>query len=415
MAKGPNMTVIQVDPSQGCPTARAQSTPVLSFALWRLVGLQSLMNASHFMAMPLLAVYCSSVLGLSAAATGAVLAVYFLTSRLTPVFIAPLADRYGLWLAVIVGLALRGLGFLGLALAPAESGALVLSAALGLGTSIYEAGAYGVIGAQPLATRERLIVLNAQSLNLGCVLGPLAGAGLAAIDLTVPIVLSGVLLAGLASIALLERAPELRQHETQPVAASYAALLADKSFLILCAALVPWWALFAQLFAAFPLEASGRGGSAGWASSVLVVNGAIGFFVLFAVPALMRLTGMFALLFAALAAGGLAVAFVGGLQGLAVLLALVALFSCAEIVVLASTEMLVGRHADGKAVSTYFAAFNMSWGLGGALGSALGPLVVSAGVGNLGWLLLGGMSLISIAGLVLYRAMVPQRILAAGP
>ena len=409
------MTQVDVDQNakSGLSAPEATAAAVrLTPPLWRLVALQGLMNASHFMAMPLLAVYCTSALSLSPTATGAVLAVYFLAARVTPIAVAPLVDRFGLWPAVVLGLTLRGAGFLGLALAPGETGALWLSAALGLGTSVYEAGAYGVIGAQPRLQRERLIVLNAQALNLGCVLGPLAGAGLAALNLMLPLVLSGVLFSGLTLLALLERAPELRQHVRQPIGASYRALIRDWPFLLLCLALVPWWALFAQLFAAFPLEATARGGSAGWAGSVLVVNGAIGFLVLFAVPPLMRLTGTLGLLFAALAAGGLSIALVGSVPGLPALLGLVALFSCAEIAILTGSEMLVGRHADGRSVATYFSIFNMSWGIGGALGGALGPLVAETGGGSLGWLALGASAFISMAGLALYRLLVPGRILA---
>ena len=167
--------------------------PRLTAALRRLVVLQTLMNGSHFMAMPLLAVYCAQSIGLSTGAVGAVLAVYFLAARVTPIVFAPLADRFGLWPAVLTGLALRGVGFLGLYGSSAEVAALAMSTVLGLGTSIYEAGAYGVIGSQERAVRERLIVVNAQGLNLGCVLGPLAGAGIAAVNVALPLFVSGLL------------------------------------------------------------------------------------------------------------------------------------------------------------------------------------------------------------------------------
>lgn len=375
----------------------------LTPALWRLIGLQGLMNASHFMAMPLLALHCATTLGMSPTDVGAVLALYFLAARVTPVVVAPLADRFGLWPAVVGGLVLRGLGFLGLAFAPSATGAMVFSAALGLGTSVYEAGAYGIIGAQPAARRDRLIVVNAQALNLGCVAGPLAGAGLAVLDLSLPLVLSGLLFVALAGAAALERAEELRNHARQDVAGSYRAVFGDRAFLVLCLALMPWWALFAQLFAAFPLEATLRGGSAGWAGSVLVVNGALGFLILFAVPPLMRITGALGLLVLSLAVGGAAMALVGVIPGLIALLVLVGLFTCAEIAVLAGSEILVGRHADGRAVATYFALFNMSWGFGGALGGAMGPLVASGANSGTGWMLLGaGCGAASLVGLALY-------------
>lgn len=99
-------------PDNALALTSAGSHAALSLALWRLLGLQGVMNASHFMAMPLLAVYCTSALGLSAATTGAVLAVYFAGARMTPVVVAPLVDRFGRWPAVSWGLFLRGVVFL---------------------------------------------------------------------------------------------------------------------------------------------------------------------------------------------------------------------------------------------------------------------------------------------------------------
>jgi Na+/melibiose symporter-like transporter len=401
-------------PDNALALTSAGSHAALSLALWRLLGLQGVMNASHFMAMPLLAVYCTSALGLSAATTGAVLAVYFAAARMTPVVVAPLVDRFGRWPAVSWGLFLRGVGFFGLLLAPGETAALLATLVLGLGTALTEAGAYGVIGAQPQATRERLIVFNAQALNVGCVLGPLTGAGLAAVDLMLPLLASGVLFVGLALAALFERSPELTTHTPQPMSESYSAVLGDRAYLLLCVVLVPWWALFAQLFAAFPLEATARGGSPGWAGSVLVVNGGIGFLVLFAVPALMRAFGTIGLLAVAIATGGVAIGLVGQVPGLVLLLLLVAIFSAAEIAVLAGAEILVGRHAGGRAVSTYFALFNMSWGLGGALGGAAGPLMAQAADPKAAWALMGATALVSLAGLALYRRVAPVGIIREG-
>lgn len=400
------MTKAGAGVAEGRASARKRRV-TLPAALWRLVAVQTLMNGSHFMAMPLLAVFCSEVLKLPVAAVGSVLAVYFIAARVMPVVVAPLVDRFGLWPAVTTGLMLRGAGFLGLYLAAGQRDAVLMAAALGLGTAIYEAGAYGVIGAQAQAERERLIVTNAQGLNLGCVFGPLAGAGLAMIDIALPLLLSGLLFLALACGTMLERAEVLRAHRPQAVRDSLGSVLGDKPFLVLCLALVPWWALFAQLFAAFPIEATARGGSASWAGSVLVVNGAIGFLVLFVVPALIRYLGTLGLLFAAAAVGGLAIASVGFTPGLWPLLVLVGLFSAAEIAILAAAEILVGRHAGGRAVATFFAVFNMSWGVGGAIGGAVGPWIASMPTSGAAWAALGASALLTLAGFALYLWMRP--------
>ncbi|MGI9371246.1 MAG: MFS transporter [Hyphomicrobiales bacterium] len=374
----------------------------LPAALWRLVLLQAAMNGSHFMVMPLLAVYCSEHLSLSASSIGLVLAIYFIAARVTPMVFGPLADRYGLWPSVILGLWLRGAGFFGLYFADTEGLALSTAAILGLGTSIYEAGAYGVIGNQKEACRERLIIENARALNLGCILGPLLGAGLAVYDLALPLLVSGAIFWIMCGVTLCERAPELRAHQRQPIASSLSAVWQDRAFILLCLALLPWWALFAQLFAAFPLEASARGGAASWASSVLVVNGSIGLLFLFAIPVIVSRVGANRTIALGALIGGLAVAGLAVAKGLPGLLVLVAVFTCAEVAILAASEILVGRHAAGQSTATFFAMFNVSWGLCGALGGAIGPWISTLSSPALAWCGLGASALLTVAGLRVY-------------
>ena len=382
----------------------------LSLALYRLVVVQGLMNGSHFMAMPLLAVYCVHVLSLNESQVGVVLAVYFLAARVTPVVTAPLADRYGLWPALVLGLIMRGLGFVVVFLFTDFWLVIAASIILGLGTSIYEAGAYGIIGAQPDRTRERLIVVNVQALNVGVVIGPLVGAMLAAINVSIPFIISGLLFLALGSLALFERSPELRSFNPQKVIDSYSTVLSDWPFLLLCIALVPWWALFAQLFAAFPIMAAELGGSAGWSGTVLVVNGAVGFLVLFAGNWLLKNFSPTTIIMVAAICGGVVTGLTGFSSSVIYLLIIVALFTCAEIPILVAAEVLVTRHAKGRSAATFFALFNVSWGVGSAIGGAVGPGITANESAPLLFAALGSTSIVLIAGLLWYKNIAPKGI-----
>ncbi len=375
---------------------------LISAPLWRLLSVQFIMNASHFMAMPVLAIYCSTVLNLSLASTGAVLSVYFIASRATPVFIAPVVDRYSRWNAVIIGLLMRGLGFLGIYYASGEMQPILFSIILGLGTSIYEAGAYGTIGSQREEVREKLIIYNVQFLSLACVAGPIAGAGLALIDFGLPLLCSAVLFFIIAGVAFFENSEELRIHTPTTIADSLKTVLRDKAFIMLCIVLLPWWAIFAQLFAAFPLEATARGENANWANAVIIINGIFGFLALFITTKLLDRFGVAAVVLYAVLTVGLSVGLIGMFSGLTSLLILVAIFTCAEVSLISGTEILVGRHAVGRSVSTYFAMFNMSWGLGGAIGGGIGPYLASSPLGAATWPLFGAVALFTFFGFLLY-------------
>lgn len=381
----------------------AETSRFLPWPLVRLVVMQSVMNASHFMAMPLLAIHAVDNLRLSRTDVGTMLFAYFVCARVLPLVLAPLADRYGRWLALTAGLVLRSIGFLGFALQPGAAGAIALTACLGVGTSLYEAGAYGVIGSQERSVRERLIVVNAQGLNVGVVLGPLVGVLVAQGGTLAPILLSGVVFAVLTGAAIAERSPLVRSQAKTPFIANLRDVLGDGPYLLLCGSLVPWFVLFAQLFSSLPLEAADRGGAASWASLVILAKGASGLLALFAIPWMTRALGWRRMMVSCVALGAGSLGLVPLTSNATAILAIVAVYSVAEVGVLIIAEMIISQRSDQRSTSTYFAVFFASWGVGGALGGLLGPYLQHQYWGfQWGWPMMGCSCVLTIWGIQLY-------------
>src|SRR5262245_46790481 len=102
------------------------------------------MNATHFMAFPLFAVYMANRLGYEAGPLGTVLTVHLVTRQFLPTVIGPVADRVGFRWFLTAGLLLRGAGLIGFAFWtewPALAGMAFL---IGLGTALYESAVNGI-------------------------------------------------------------------------------------------------------------------------------------------------------------------------------------------------------------------------------------------------------------------------------
>lgn len=140
-----------------------------------LLRMQGLMNASHFMAVPLLALHMSVKLHFSSAALATVMAANLLSAQILPLMAGAIADRFGTGWMIIIGLWLRGLGFLGFALTDDAAAWVCFALIAGSGVACYEAGLYGIFGRQPKATLPALFASNNQMLNTGTAIGPLIG------------------------------------------------------------------------------------------------------------------------------------------------------------------------------------------------------------------------------------------------
>lgn len=366
-----------------------------------IAALQAAMNGAHFAAMPMLAILITQRVEGGAAVAGTALAVYFALSRIGPIFLAGAVERFGLWRGVSLGLYLRGFAFIALPFATQRVEALAVAAILGLGQAIYEVSLYGVIGQQPRAQRDRLLVLNDQALNLGCVLGPVSGAALALWAAEATFVVAGVTLIALGFGCIAVRSDVPRVAPVSHHEGSVRPMLRDGRFLLLCVALVPFWAVFAQLFAAFPLLAASLGDEPAWANAILIVNGLAGIVALACLGPWIESDRTLRILCLGLVLAFATIAGTAMVNELWVLLAIVAIFSIGESFVMLAGHILTARHAEGRSATAYFGAFKASAGVGAALGAYVG--VVSADVqGGTGFLVLGTIGLGSMIGVAFY-------------
>jgi MFS family permease len=138
--------------------------------------------------------------------------------------------------------------------------------------------------------------------------------------------------------------------------------------------LAPFWALFAQLFAAMPILIAETGGTASWAQSVILVNGLVGFAVVPIVLPVIARFGPRVPLAAGCALAGASVALLGLPAQLGVLMALVVALSVAETLVTSAADVLTARHADGRDVARRFGYLAVGAGIGTSIGAGLGVM-----------------------------------------
>ncbi len=373
--------------------------PSMPPALHRLIGAQALMNAAHFIALPFLVLHLAQQPAVGQAAAGLVLGLYLGLARLAPLAMGPLADLAGLWPSLRLGLALRAAGLALLAIAETAGQAALAATVLGLGVAIHEPVVNGILASQGRAVREAALMRNIQALNVGCMLGPAAGIMLSA-SLPLAFLVAAGLTAALAVWACLERPPPDARGRALDLRAVGRAL-SDRRYLCFALALVPFWALFAQLFGALPLLLSAAGGSAAWASAVILINGAVGAAMVPALVTISHRLGPRALLAIGCVLASCTTAALAVAEGLAMLLVISILFSVAETATTAGADILTARHADGVAVASRFAILGAGSGLGASAGAPIG--LAAAGAGGLGFVALGLAGLLSAGAGVILR------------
>ncbi|CAB3742382.1 MFS transporter [Paraburkholderia rhynchosiae] len=133
--------------------ATAHSTgPTFSRDVRTLLRMQGVMNASHFMTVPLLALHMSITLHFNSVALATVMSANLLSAQALPLIAGAVADRFGSRQMMALGLGLRGLGFLGFGVTNDVTAWVCFALAAGSGVACYEAGLYGILG---VANRRR--------------------------------------------------------------------------------------------------------------------------------------------------------------------------------------------------------------------------------------------------------------------
>ena len=363
-----------------------------------------LMWGGFFMVIPLITVHFGSGLGWSALSVGAVLGTRQLTQQGLTVFGGALSDRTGPRPLIALGLLTRALGFAAMGLSTSFPALLASGILAGVGGGLFDAPKNAAVTA--LSTpdnRVRVFSLMSMAGNLGMVIGPLIGALLSGFDFrTVALASACAYLAAL--VILLLAVPRIPG--TQKSGSGLGGLLTvvrDRRFVLFTLTLSGYFVLSTQINVAVTLRAVELAGPT--ATGPLYALQA-GLAVLLQYPVVLlagrHLTSrqilMGGVTLAALGLGSMALA-----HSFAALLACTALLSLGSMVVFPTQQNITARMAPPQLIGSYFGLGALSLGLGGALGSVLGGVLVDLGKSltwpALTWLTLLGVGLLTVWGL----------------
>ncbi len=339
-----------------------------------------LMWGGFFMVIPLITVHFGSGLGWSALSVGIVLGTRQLTQQGLTVFGGALSDRTGPKPLIALGLLTRVLGFAAMGLSTSFPALLASSLLAGVGGGLFEAPKNAAVTA--LSTPEnrvRVFSLMSMAGNLGMVTGPLLGAALSGLAFrTVALTSACAYLAALGILLLaVPSIPGTRKSGSG--LGGLRTVIRDRRFVLFTLTLSGYFVLSTQINVAVTLRAVELAGST--ATGPLYAMQA-GLAVLLQYPVVLmagrHFTGRQVLMggvtLAALSLGSVAL-----VHSFAALLTCTAFFSLGAMTVFPTQQTITARMAPPHLMGSYFGLGALSLGLGGALGSVLGGVLVDLG------------------------------------
>jgi len=361
--------------------------------LWRLLATQGCMNATHFMAFPLFAVYMANRLGFEPGPLGTVLTVHLVTRQVLPSFTGPIADRFGFRLFLVAGLFFRGAGLIGFAIWTDWLSLSAMAFLIGLGTALYESAVNGVFGRQPSALAARIFLVNNQILNLGVIVGPLIGGLAVAADIRTLFVGGGILFMILAVWTATLREVDRVHGERTAIGTSLSRVLRNRVFLMFFLVSLPWWFLYTQLFVAFPIHLSRLAGE-GAVASIYLVNGTAGFLAMIPVMLLFERIGARRLIRIGYFAAALVFAAVPLSGTLWWFLVFVAFYTLIESIFIPAIETIIASLADDGSQATFFGIAALAWAVGGTAGNYVGSWLILECTPTVTWITFAGVALL---------------------
>ncbi len=370
-----------------------------------LIILQFATNASTFMSFPLLSILLKQQ-GHDGVFIGAVLTTVLVCAKGLPLLIGHIIDRLGGRIFITGGLMMRAAGFSVFFISDSPSASLLAALLIGIGAAAYETAVYALLARQGENERRFLFLLNNQALNSGVILGPAIGTVLSwgRIDLAFAASAVFFTLSALAAPFFCHRTTETRPDASGGAIRPLAEAFRDRRFALLCAILVPWWLIFAQLYTSFPLFLLSLLGHGRDTQVIFIVNGVTGMLMAFVLAPLFSRFGEVALIrlgYLLLAILFMAAPTIGAAL---VFFALIALYTVAETIILASSDAEIAHVAPKGREATYFGASHISWIIGGGLGNFLGAELSSRGAFTSLWWLLAAMAVIGATGMTIYRS-----------
>jgi len=375
-----------------------------SAGVWALLADSFASNFGFYLLMPVLAVYLTRDLHWSAWAAGLLLGMrQFAQQGLAP-WGGAWGDRLGYRTAVVLGMEIRAVGFILFGLV--HSGLLVVAAALlsGLGGALFgPADAAALAVAVPEENRAQVFSQRVVFGNGGMVLGPVAGAYLISVSFAAVSVAAGLMFV-LAGVFTAFYYPEeaVAPRRVAAGAARFQEVWRNRPFVSLIATLSGYYLLSSQLNILLPLVIVADHAPTAMIGWLLALYSGLTILLQTTVTrwvsAFSNQTKM---------VWGLLAATLGMIWGALSSWDVLTLFP--SVILLSAGSMLINPAmfaatsdlADPDKFGLYYGFSNLSLGVGGSIGNAVGGILFSVGTGigfpPFPWLLLTGCGLLSTA------------------
>jgi MFS transporter, DHA1 family, multidrug resistance protein len=370
-----------------------------------LLATTFLMWAGFFMIVPILAVHFVDELGWAAASIGLVLALRQFVQQTLTVVSGALADRFGAKQLILLGLAVRTIGFAAMAQVTTLPALLLTSLLAGIGGALFDSPTGAAIAA--LTTDdERLQFYSVRGVitSLGMTIGPLIGAALLKVDFALVAYLSASLYV-VTLIVTWRWLPDVKVGKSdQPLTSGVKQVMRDRPFVILVALLMGYWFMWVQLTLSVPLKATALSGDESSVGVIYAVNAVIT--IALQVPLIQflgeRLRPLPALVIGlgimSLAMGSIAVT-----QTFLALLVCIAVFSIGNLIATANQSTVIAGMAQPDARGSYFGVSAIALAVGGSAGNLIGSALYGASTTNghpaVPWIIIGGVGALSTVGL----------------
>lgn len=416
MPRGYISTGLEISPAMLSSARPVMRRPGVTVLLVNSV----LMFAGFFMLIPLVSVYGTQELGLTAAAVGSILAFRIVLQQGLTIVWGAVADSVGYKLILAAGIAVRTLGFVMFAFVHDYWGLMGAALVAALGGAMFESTHKAALAALVMP-RERPIAFSLSSTagRIGTMLGPPIGVvllpiGFATLSLTAAACFGVACVAILIFMPAVGTPPATTATRVNPWAAAvrrlpemFRTVWTDRPFVVFTLLTAGYWFIFSQIFLTLPLYVTQLSGSEQPVGILLAANSLFALLMQFPVvawanrrmaplPIMVAGCGIMAAGLAAMALG-VAVPPGWGVLGLVVvMLGPVFLYSLGDLLIQPTMQAVTGDLARPYALGSYFgfAAFGLAvgGGLGNALGGVLFDQAISAGMPAAPWFLYGGLA-----------------------
>jgi MFS transporter, DHA1 family, multidrug resistance protein len=368
-----------------------------------------LMWGGFFVIVPLVSLHFVDGLGWAAALVGTALGVRTIAQQGLSVLSGLLADRFDARGLILLGLAIRVLGFAALALVKDGTGLLLAMLLSGVGGAFFEAPKNAAVAAlTDPETRPQSYAVFGVIGNLGMGLGSLVGVLLHKIGFEVAALVSAglYLLTFLGNFWLL---PSIRVSSgTGHPLVGIRQVLRDRRFLLLVGLLGGMFLMWSQFSLGMTLVGVRLSGTPDAVSWIFLVNTLVA--IVLQYPLTQWATRIFSPI-QALALGtfvmALALCGVGFAPNIGWLLGCVAVFSLGSSLQSAPQQVLVAQLAQEQIRGAYFGFSALAFAFGGGLGNMVGGALLDLGsalrLPSLPWLVLAGCGMCAMLGMLRFR------------